>query len=213
MQMPANNAFVRVFLKDLKERSRTQGQLAEELRGLQRQFPELRLNITQEASIGEKRANETGLQIVLEAPELEDLRDGLPKFLDEVRKSPVFSFVDSDLKFSKPEVRVRFDRDKAQTLGVSALDIAQTLQTSLSGQRFGFFIYKGKQYDVIGQLTRDFRSRPMDVGNLGVRTLGGRWPDTARQPDLVSRRAAHRLSCIDITDTWPRRFPARWRAA
>ncbi len=128
---------MRVFLKDLKERSRTQDQIAEDLRGLQRQFPELRLNITQEASIGERRANETGLQIVLEAPELEDLRDGLPKFLDEVRKSPVFSFVDSDLKFSKPEVRVRFDRDKAQTLGVSALDIAQTLQTSLSGQRFG----------------------------------------------------------------------------
>jgi len=172
MQMPMNNAFVRVFLKDIEDRKRTQGQLAEELRTLQRQFPELRLNITQEASIGEKRANETGLQLVLEAPELDDLRDGLPKFLDEVRKSPVFSFVDSDLKFSKPEVRVRFDRDKAQMLGVSALDIAQTLQTSLSGQRFGFFVYKGKQYDVIGQLTRDFRSRPMDVSNLAVRTLG-----------------------------------------
>jgi multidrug efflux pump len=173
LQLPVNNAFVRVFLKDIDQRERSQSQLAEELRSLQRQFPELRLNITQEASIGERRANETGLQLVLEAPELDDLRDGLPKFLDEVRKSPVFSVVDSDLKFSKPEVRVRFDRDKAQALGVSALDIAQTLQTSLSGQRFGFFIYKGKQYDVIGQLTRDFRSRPMDMGNLVVRTVGG----------------------------------------
>jgi multidrug efflux pump len=173
LQVPVNNAFVRLFLKDIDQRKRSQAEIVSDLRTLQRQFPEVRLNFTQEASVGERRGNETGLQMVLQAPELDDLRDGLPKFLDEVRKSPVFTFVDSDLKFSKPEVRVRFDRDKAQALGVSALDIAQTLQTSLSGQRFGFFIYKGKQYDVIGQLTRDFRSRPTDLGNFTVRGLGG----------------------------------------
>jgi multidrug efflux pump len=172
LQVPVNNAFVRLFLKDVEKRSRSQSQIVEDLRTLQRQFPEVRLNLTQEASVGERRGNETGLTMVLQAPELDDLREGLPKFLDEVRKSPVFTVVDSDLKFSKPEVRVRFDRDKAQALGVSALDIAQTLQSSLSGQRFGFFIYKGKQYDVIGQLSRDFRSRPMDVGNLAVRAVG-----------------------------------------
>ena len=70
---------------------------------------------------------------------------------------------------------------------MSALDIAQTLQTSLSGQRFGYFIYKGKQYDVIGQLTRDFRSRPMDVGNLAVRTLGGSG-DMVRLDNLIAIR-------------------------
>jgi multidrug efflux pump subunit AcrB len=172
LQVPVNNAFVRLFLKDIEARQRSQSQIVNDLRTLQRQFPEVRLNITQEASVGEKRGNETGLQMVLQAPELDDLREGLPKFLEEIRKSPVFTFVDSDLKFSKPEVHVMFDRDKAQALGVSALDIAQTLQTSLSGQRFGFFIYKGKQYDVIGQLTRDFRSRPTDVGNLAVRPVG-----------------------------------------
>ncbi|MEJ1963198.1 MAG: efflux RND transporter permease subunit [Gammaproteobacteria bacterium] len=172
LQVPPNNAFVRLFLKDVEARKRSQAQIVDDLRTLQRQFPEVRLNITQEASVGERRGNETGLQVVLQAPELDDLREGLPKFLDEIRKSPVFTVVDSDLKFSKPEMRVRFDRDKAQALGISALDISQTLQTSLSGQRFGYFIYKGKQYDVIGQLTRDFRSRPTDVGNLAVRPAG-----------------------------------------
>jgi multidrug efflux pump len=172
MAVPVNNAFVRLFLKDVEKRKRSQSQIVDDLRTLQRQFPEVRLNMTQEASVGERRGNETGLSLVLQARELDDLRDGLPKFLDEVRRSGVFTFVDSDLKFSKPEMRVRFDRDKAQALGVSALDIAQTLQTSLSGQRFGYFIYKGKQYDVIGQLTRDFRSRPTDVGNLAIRTVG-----------------------------------------
>jgi hydrophobe/amphiphile efflux-1 (HAE1) family protein len=173
LAVATNNAFVRMFLKDISERERSQEEIAQSLRSLQQRFPEARLNITQEASIGERRANETGVRLVLQAPELEDLRDGLPAFLDEVRKSPVFTYVDSDLKFSKPEVRVRLNRDRAQALGVSALDIAQTLQASLSGQRFGYFILDGKQYDVIGQITRDYRSRPGDLGNIAVRTLGG----------------------------------------
>ena len=43
----------------------------------------------------------------------------------------------------------------------------------MSGQRFGHFVHDGKQYDVIGQLTRDLRSRPDDLVNLGVRTMDG----------------------------------------
>ena len=173
VQGPVNNGFVRVFLRDKEQRKRTQQEIAEDLRVLQRQFTGARVNITQEASIGERRSTQSGVQYVIQGPTIEALQEALPKFLDAARNSPVFTFVDSDLKFSKPEVRVAIEREKAQTLGVSALDIAQTLQSALSGERFGYFIYKGKQYDVIGQLTRDFRSRPDDLGNIAVRTVGG----------------------------------------
>jgi len=78
----------------------------------------------------------------------------LPTFVARAQESPAFSFVDSDLKFSSPEVRVSIDRARAQALGVSTRDIAQTVQAGMSGQRFGQFVYNGKQYDVIGQLTR-----------------------------------------------------------
>jgi hydrophobe/amphiphile efflux-1 (HAE1) family protein len=181
---PVNSGFVRVFLKDKSERDRSQEQISNDLRSLQREFMGARVNITQEASVGERRANETGVRFVVQAPDLDALRQALPAFLEEARESPVFSFVDSDLKFSKPEVRVTIDRDKAQALGVSARDIAQTLQASLSGQRFGYFIHEGKQYDVIGQLTRDFRLRPGDLANIAVPTLGG--GEMVRLDNLVS---------------------------
>jgi multidrug efflux pump len=183
VQGAVNNGFVRIFLKDKKDRTRTQMEIAEDLRILQRQFTGARLNITQEASIGERRSTNTGVQFVVQALDLETLREALPKFIEATRKSPIFTFVDSDLKFSKPEVRITIDRDKAQTLGVSALDIAQTLQSSLSGQRFGYFILNEKQYDVIGQLTRDFRSRPDDLGNIAVRSFGG---ESVRLDNLVT---------------------------
>jgi len=173
VQGAINTGFVRVFLKDKHERVRTQQEIAAELQGIQRELTGARVNVTQEASIGERRSGQSGVQFVIQAPELESLREALPRFLDEARKSEVFTFVDSDLKFNKPEVQVRLDRDKAQILGVSALDIAQTLQASLSGQRFGYFILRDKQYEVIGQLTRQFRSRPGDLAGIAVPAANG----------------------------------------
>jgi multidrug efflux pump len=184
VQGAVNNGFVRVFLKDKDQRERSQHEIANDLQKMARQFTGARINITQEPSIGDRRASTVGVQFVVQAPHLDALREVLPKFMEKANKNPVFSFVDSDLKFSKPEVNVSIDRDKAQTLGVSALDIAQTLQSSLSGQRYGYFIHNGKQYDVIGQLTRDFRSRPDDLGNISVRVLGG--TDMVRLDNLIT---------------------------
>jgi hydrophobe/amphiphile efflux-1 (HAE1) family protein len=165
-----NNGTIRVFLKERDERTRGQQEIVDSLRGLQRDFPGARVNITQDASIGERRQTATGTQMVVQGPTLAALQEKLPAFLEKVSASPVFTYVDSDLKFTKPEVQVQIDRDKAQMLGLSALDISQTLQSALSGQRYGYFLYDGKQYDVIGQLTRDYRARPDDLGNIAVRS-------------------------------------------
>ncbi|WP_295685974.1 efflux RND transporter permease subunit, partial [uncultured Nevskia sp.] len=180
---PVNNGFVRLFLKEREDRSRTQGEIAADLQQMAKRFNGARVNITQEASIGDRRSAQVGVQYVLQALEIEQLAEVLPKFLEEVKASPVFTFVDSDLKFNKPEVKVSIDRAKAQTLGVSAQDIAQTLQAALSGQRFGYFILNGKQYDVIGQLTRDFRSRPDALEGLSVHNASG---ELVRLDNLVT---------------------------
>jgi HAE1 family hydrophobic/amphiphilic exporter-1/multidrug efflux pump len=66
-------------------------------------------------------------------------------------QNETFAISDVNLKFNKPEVNVTIDREKAESLGISVIDIAQTLQLSLSGQRFGYFMQNGKQYQVIGQ--------------------------------------------------------------
>jgi multidrug efflux pump len=58
-------------------------------------------------------------------------------------------------------------------MGVSAQDVAQTLSTALSGQRYGYFIMNGKQYQVVGQLDRQFRMQPADLDNLYVKNNAG----------------------------------------
>jgi hydrophobe/amphiphile efflux-1 (HAE1) family protein len=178
-----NSGYVRLFLPDRNQRRRSQQKIADDLRKLQAHFAGVRINIVQEVSIGERSSSRSGVQYIVKAPDLEALREKLPAFIDATRASPLFSFVDSDLKFSKPEIQVGIDRSRAQTLGVSVRDIAQTLQAALSGQRFGYFILDGKQYDVIGQLSREYRSRPDDLGNIAVRNDVG---ETIRLSNLIT---------------------------
>jgi multidrug efflux pump len=97
----------------------------------------------------------------------------------------MFQFADLNLRFNKPEISVSIDREKARNLGVSAMDIAQTLSLAFSGQRFGFFVMNGKQYQVIGQMERASRNKPLDLQSLYVRNNRG---DMIQLDNLVQLR-------------------------
>jgi multidrug efflux pump len=101
------------------------------------------------------------------------LREILPEFMEKVNQSQVFQVADLNLKFNKPELQISINREKARTLGVSAQDIAQTLQFALSETRFGYFIMNGKQYEVIGQLERSYRNQPLDLKTMYVKNNAG----------------------------------------
>ncbi|HEX6790748.1 MAG TPA: efflux RND transporter permease subunit, partial [Candidatus Krumholzibacteria bacterium] len=169
----ANAGNCTVILVPPDERKRSQQEIADMLLKATRPMNDARTFVTQEQtiSVGGGRAR-FGLpvQYVIEAPTLEKLSGVLPKFEDEARKSQVFSAVDIDLKFNKPELSIEIDRERARTLGVSVADIAQTLQLSLAGQRYGYFIREGKQYQVIGQLDRQNRDEPIDLASIYVRS-------------------------------------------
>ncbi len=119
-----------------------------------------RVYVTQPQTIGGRRGG-LPVQYVIQAPNFKKLQDVLPKFLDEARANPTFSIVDVNLKFNKPELKLTINRQRARDIGVSTMDIAQTIQAAFSGQRFGFFIKDGKQYQVIGQFSREKRDAPL----------------------------------------------------
>ena len=90
---------------------------------------------------------------------------------------------DVDLKFSKPEMRLEINRDKANQLGVSTRDIAESLQYGLSGQRMGYFYMNGKQYEILAEINRQQRNDPTDLRSLYVRSDKG---DQVQLDNLVS---------------------------
>lgn len=168
-----NTGFMRVILVDPEKRERSQQQIADDLSRKVQQLTKARVFVSQEQTIGTSRGG-LPVQYVIQAPNFDKLKETLPKFLEEARQNSTFSFVDVNLKFNKPELQVNIDRDRAQNVGVSTRDIAQTLQLALSGQRFDYFIMNGKQYQVIGQVSRENRNEPLDLKSLHVRNDQGR---------------------------------------
>jgi multidrug efflux pump len=137
---------------------------------------EARVFVSQEQTISASGGGaRSGLpvQYVLQNQSFEKIRGSLPRFLEEVNRSSVFQTPDVNLKFNKPQIDLTIDRDRARSLGVSVIDIAQTLQLALSGGRFAYFEMNGFQYQVIGQVNREDRDEPLDLKSLCVRNDRG----------------------------------------
>ncbi|MBC5775384.1 efflux RND transporter permease subunit [Pontibacter sp. KCTC 32443] len=169
-----NSGMMRIALKQPNERERSQKEVADYLTGLTRRYPEARTMVTQQPTISVNRRGGQPIQYIIQAPNFQKLEEKIPEFMDEASKDPTFSNVDVNLKFNKPEINISIDREKAQSLGVSVIDVAQTLQLSLSGQRFGYFLMNGRQYQVMGQFDRPDRDDPLDLTSLFVRSKDGK---------------------------------------
>jgi multidrug efflux pump len=168
----SNTGFIRIRLSERDKRKRSQQQIADELTAKLRQLTGVRAYVSQDQSIGIARGG-LPVQFVIQAPNFEKLKQVLPKFIDEASKRPEFTVVDVDLKFNKPELKVKVNRERAKALGVSVADVAQTLQLAYSEQRLGFFTIGSKQYQVIGSIIRESAEKPADLKSIYVRNNKG----------------------------------------
>lgn len=168
-----NSGRVRIALVPPGERERSQKEIADDLAKWTKRYPEARTSVSEQPTIAVNRRGGFPVQYIIQAPNFEKLREKVPVFMDEVSKNPTFAMTDVNLKFNKPEINVTIDREKAQSLGVSLLDVAQTLQLSLSGQRFGYFMMNGKQYQVMGQFEKEDRDAPLDLTSVYVKSNTG----------------------------------------
>lgn len=156
-----------------QDRDRSQKEIGEKLTRLTRQYSEARTTVTEQPTIAVNKRGGLPIQYIIKAPNFEKLEEKIPQFVEAASQDPTFSMVDLNLKFNKPELNVTIDRDKAQSLGVSVIDVAQTLQLSLSGQRFAYFMMNGKQYQVIAQFDKSDRDDPLDLTSIFVKNNAG----------------------------------------
>lgn len=169
----ANTGSVISFLSDPSERKMSQQKVYDKLSKIYASISDAKVIPNQEPTITTATSRGLPVQFVLQNLDFDKLQKILPKFLDEAQNSPVFSNVDVDLKFNKPELNITVDRLKSNTLGVSEKDVSSALDLAYSGSRYGYFLQNNKQYYVIGQVAREDRNIPADITSLYVRSGSG----------------------------------------
>ncbi|OYU67980.1 MAG: acriflavin resistance protein [Cytophagaceae bacterium BCCC1] len=169
----SNTGFSRIALYPKDQRTKSQAEVSEVVSNLLKKLPDARAFVNQQQTIAVNKRGGLPVGYVIQAPDFAKLREYLPKFMDEVQKSPVFTTTDVNLKFSKPELSIKIDREKSKSLGVAVADVAQTMQLAFAGQRFSYFTMNGRQYQVIGQFERGDRNEPLDLKSMFVKNSQG----------------------------------------
>ena len=166
-----NTAFTRAILVEPKERTRSQQELVDYVNKKLSMFNDGRIFVVQEQtiSVGLGSRGALPVQFVIQNFDFEKIKKVIPEFLEQARKSGTFQAVDVNLKFNKPELEISVDRLKAKDAGIATADIAEALQAAYSGRRMGYFIMNGKQYQVIGQVSRENRDEPTDLAKIYIR--------------------------------------------
>jgi len=169
-----NTGTATLTLKPVRERERSQDEIAAEVQRVADSIDGASALVIQEPSIRSTTRTELPLQFVIQASSLDSLRSRLEGFVAAARADSTFSQVDVDLKFSKPQLDLTVDRDRVRDLGVSPLDLAQTLQLALSEDNWGYFQKGDRQYEIIGALDSAHRGEPSSLQLLSLRSSSGK---------------------------------------
>ncbi len=159
-------------LKPWDERKLTSNQLQPQVQAELAKIAGLKIAVFQPSPL----PGSSGLpvQFVLQTTESFDrLNDVANEFLDNVRKTGMFMFVDSDLKYDLPQAVVEIDRDKTAQIGLTMNDVGSALSAMLGGGYVNYFSISGRSYKVIPQVQQQYRLNTDQLQNYYIRAKDG----------------------------------------
>jgi hydrophobic/amphiphilic exporter-1 (mainly G- bacteria), HAE1 family len=194
-QKTPNVASIYVKLEPPTARKETQQQITVKARALFDKYQDLNLR----TQIGPVPAFSGGgaqaaVQMQVQGPDLKKLEGYTAKLIAALASSPGVVDPDTSLVVGKPEIRIRVQRDKANELGVSVLDIQNALRLLVGGYEVGNFSEKGEQYDIFARATLASRA---DVDSLKLLTVPSSRLGTVPLANLVSFEEGTGPSRID----------------
>lgn len=154
------------------ERSKTSNELVPEIQNEMNQIAGARVAVIQPPSLPGSRG--FPVEFVIQTTDsFEQLNTVVQNFLSKVQTSGQFIFVDSNLKFDKPQARIEIDREKVAELGLTMRDVGGSLTSLLGGGYVNYFSLDGRSYKVIPQVKQADRLNVDQLNNLYIKTAAG----------------------------------------
>jgi len=168
-----NSSISGMITKDWGERTKSTMQLLPEVQGKLNQITGMQIFAF---NLPPLPGGTGGLPVsmVISAPtEFLEIYKYMQEIKDRARKSGMFIVVDSDLDYNSPVVKVNIDRAKASDLGISMVEIGNTMALMVGGNYVNRFNLNGRSYEVIPQVPRGERLTPDRLAQYYVRTTSG----------------------------------------
>jgi hydrophobe/amphiphile efflux-1 (HAE1) family protein len=168
-----HQAFTGILFKPWEERNRTQAQILQDLQPKVNSIAGGQIITFGNPSLPGSTGGPPIQFVITTTADYEQLAQVLEKMQQEAQKSGLFIFSDGDLKFDTPQIEVKIDHAKANSLGITMQDIGASLATLLGGNYVNRFNLYGRSYQVIPQVPRDFRLAPDWIKRYEIKTTSG----------------------------------------
>jgi hydrophobe/amphiphile efflux-1 (HAE1) family protein len=169
-----HTAFSGILFTPWEERQRTQAQILQDLQPKVNSIAGGQIISFGPPSLPGSTGGPPIQFVITTTADYEQLAQVLQKFQQEALSSGLFIFADSDLKFDTPQIEVKIDHAKANSLGITMQEIGASLATLLGGNYVNRFNLYGRSYQVIPQVPRDFRLQPDWIKRYEVKTSSGK---------------------------------------
>jgi multidrug efflux pump len=166
-------SFAGMLLKPWEDRSLSSMQMKPQIQMALNQQPGLQSFAFNPSPLPGASGN-TAVEFILKTQQGYDHLYGVvQQVLNKARESGKFRFIKSDFNFSKPEIRVTIDRERAEYMGISMAEIGQTLGVILAEGYVSRFNLAGRSYKIIPQARGEERANADIVGQYYVYTDAG----------------------------------------
>ncbi len=167
-------SFAGMLLKPWEQRSLSSMQMIPEIQLALDQQPGLQSFAFNPPSLPGASGN-TPVEFLIKTQQgYDQLYGTVQQVLERARASGKFWFIKSDFNFSKPEIRVTIDRERAESMGISMREIGQTLGAILAEGYVSRFNLAGRSYKIIPQARREQRENAEIISQYYVYTDRGK---------------------------------------
>jgi hydrophobic/amphiphilic exporter-1 (mainly G- bacteria), HAE1 family len=169
-----NSANVFAMLKPRAERALSADQTIQELQPKVLSVPGIQVFLQNPPpiSIGSNNT-QSPYQLTLQGTDQQEIYHWVPILVDRIRTIRGFMNVTSDLQIASPEVTLDINRDRAQTLGVTAGQIQDALFTAYGTRQVSTIYTPSNEYQVIAEVEPQYQRNPDALSKLYIRSSKG----------------------------------------
>lgn len=150
---------------------------------------------------GERNAN---IQVAILGPSLRKLAEISDRVLQDIKTQNGFVDEDTDLRLTKPDIKITINREIANELGVDVRTIANEIYTLFGGVEVAKFRDAGYRYKIKVKALPNYRMEPADVLKIAIRAYDGKIIDATNLinievgegPNVINRYNRKRSATI-----------------
>jgi HAE1 family hydrophobic/amphiphilic exporter-1 len=170
----SNNGRFLIRLKPRGERKLDADAVIQELRPKLSRIPGLNVYLSNPPAINVGgRTSKGQYQFTLQSADNRELYQFAPQVEDQLRKLDILQDVTTDLQITSPQITVEMDRDKAQSLGVSANQLETALYSAYAQRQVSTIYTPSNQYWVLMEVMPEYEADPAALSMLYIKTSNG----------------------------------------